>query len=148
MLFWCPLLGRMLASKQNNAKTFKSTIRSSWEYGIVRACVRTRVCVCVCLCACVRACVVRACVLCVRACACVVRACGFFVLSMGSVRNDETTICNSARRRRKIESERNIYIRRMHVLPNKIPRLMCLGKEKKKLNGHPQSPRPELHWHC
>ena len=111
----------------------------------VRAC--ARVCVCVCLCACVRAFVVRACVLCVRACACVVRACacvvracGFFVLSMGSVRNDETTICNSARRRRKIESERNIYIRRMHVLPNKIPRLMCLGK-KQKTKWSPSKPQ-------
>ena len=71
MLFWCPLLGRMLASKQNNAKTFKSTIRSSWEYGIVRACVRARVCVCVCLCACVRACVRS---LCVRVCCACVRA--------------------------------------------------------------------------
>ena len=105
---------------------------------------RARACVCVCVFVCVRACVrafvVRAFVLCVRACACVVRACGFFVLSMGSVRNDETTICNSARRRRKIESERNIYIRRMHVLPNKIPRLMCLGK-KQKTKWSPSKPQ-------
>ena len=82
MLFWCPLLGRMLASKQNNAKTFKSTIRSSWEYGIVRACARARVCVC--LCACVRACVrslcVRLCCACVRARVWCVRAASLFCL--------------------------------------------------------------------